>query len=171
MMSSEGTEAAHGFTPGGVSAFRARSLSEDTVRVHPSPAPSMPGPMQLSPDTSQDSAGLRETAPADFLSQLMASQHLPGATETRAQGSGSVPAVQQGIPTGGLMANLSEPGALASLLQTGDCYGPQCLLSTAVQIHRSELAQATSFHVRSVAFPCFRLIPLCPPAHVVGGNC
>lgn len=94
------------------------------MRVHPSPAPSAPGPMQLSRDTSQDSAVLRENDPADFLSQLMASQNLTGATETRAQESGSVPAVQQGIPMGGLMANLSDPGALASLLQTGDFHAP-----------------------------------------------
>ena len=58
-MSREGTGAAHENAPG-VSAFRARSLSEDTVRVHPSPAPSAPGPLQLSRDTSQDSAVLRE---------------------------------------------------------------------------------------------------------------
>ena len=102
------------------------------MRVHPSPAPSAPGPMQLSRDTSQDSAVLRENDPSDFLSQLMASQHLQGGTETRAQESGSVPTAQQGTPMGGLMANLSDPGALASLLQTGGFCALDQLLLTAV---------------------------------------
>ncbi len=103
------------------------------MRVHPSPAPSAPGPLQLSRDTSQDSAVLREADSADFLSQLMASQHLPGGSEPRAQESGSVPAGQQNIPgMGGLMANLSDPGALASLLQTGDSCAPGRLPSTAI---------------------------------------
>ena len=103
------------------------------MRVHPSPAPSAPGPLQLSRDTSQDSAVLREADSADFLSQLMASQHLPGGSEPRAQESGSVPAGQQNIPgMGGLMANLSDPGALASLLQTGDSCAPGRLPSTTI---------------------------------------
>ena len=93
--------------------------------MHPSPAPSASGPLQLSRHASQDSTGLREAVPTDFMSQLMASQQLPGVSEARSQESGSVPALQQGIPIGGLMANLSDPGALASLLQTGDYCAPK----------------------------------------------
>lgn len=128
----QGTEAAHAQQSPGVSAFRARSLSEDTVRVHPSPAPSVPGPLQLSRHASQDSSGLREAGPSDFMSQLMASQQLPGLGEARTQESGSVPALQQGIPIGGLMANLSDPGALASLPQTGDVCLPKHMSLAAV---------------------------------------
>ena len=64
---------------------------------------------------------LHEVDPTDLMSQLMARQQLPGGTEARAQGSGGVPALQQGLPMSGLMANLSDPAALPSLLQTGVC--------------------------------------------------
>ena len=91
--------------------FRARSLSEDTVRIHLSPAPSAAGPFHL------DSALLRQDDPATLMSQLMASQQ---ALHASGEESGHMPsAPQQSMPAAGLMANLSEPGVLASLLQKG----------------------------------------------------
>lgn len=86
----ESSEAAQLEQGGGETSFRTRSLSEDTVRIHPSPAPS---------------AALQESNSASLMSQLMAGQ--------RAQELGSAPVA------GGLMANLSDPGVLVSLLQTG----------------------------------------------------
>jgi len=97
--------------------------------VHTSPAPSASGPLQLSRNASQDSAVQRK-APAEsasLMSQLIARQQGLVAGEGKAQDSGSVPAMQQGAPSSGLMANLSDPGALASLLQKGICYMPKCL--------------------------------------------
>ena len=97
--------------------------------MHPSPAPSASGPLQLSRNASQDSVVLRE-APAEsasLMSQLIASQQRLVAGEGKAWESGSVPAMLQGSPSTGLMANLSDPGALASLLQKGIYYTQKCL--------------------------------------------
>lgn len=99
-------------------AFRARSVSEDTVRIHPSPAPRAAGPSHL------DSAVLREDDPATLMSQLMASQQALHASDRE---SGSMPpAPQQSMPAAGLMANLSEPGVLAFPLQKGAPFSPYC---------------------------------------------
>ena len=68
--------------------------------------------------------------PAGLMSQLIAGQ-VPGAGEPRVQESGSVPPLQQGIPMSGLTANLSDPGALAALLQTGDPNMPRHLVLAA----------------------------------------
>lgn len=119
----------------GVSALRARSLSEETVRVHPSPATSAAGPLQLSRHVSQDCAALCEADPAGLMSQLIASQ-LPGPSETRVQEAGGVPAVQQGTSVSGLTANLSDPGALASFLQTGECCLPKHHIPAAVLLEQ-----------------------------------
>ena len=99
-------------------AFRARSVSEDTVRIHPSPAPRAAGPSHL------DSTVLREDDPATLMSQLMASQQALHASDRE---SGSMPpAPQQSMPAAGLMANLSEPGVLAFPLQKGAPFSPYC---------------------------------------------
>ena len=121
--------------------------------MHPSPAPSASGPLQLSRNASLDSAVLRE-APAEsalLMSQLIASQQRLVAGEGKAEASGSVPDMQQGAPSSGLMANLSDPGALASLLQKGICYMPKCLpLLSMVCLIKRETRQFQC----GVMFPC-----------------
>ena len=101
----------------GVPAIRARSLSEDTVRIHPSPAPSASGPLQLSRLASQDSALLRDSDTAVLMSRLMASQQLMRAADSTAQRSGSALAVPPVREVRGMTANLSDPGALATFLE------------------------------------------------------
>ena len=101
----------------GVPAIRARSLSEDTVRIHPSPAPSASGPLQLSRLASQDSALLRDSDTAVLMSRLMASQQSMRAADSTAQRSGSALAVPPVREARGMTANLSDPGALATFLE------------------------------------------------------
>ena len=101
----------------GVPAIRARSLSEDTVRIHPSPAPSASGPLQISRLASQDSALLRDSDTAVLMSRLMASQQSMRAADSTAQRSGSALAVPPVREARGMTANLSDPGALATFLE------------------------------------------------------
>ncbi|CAK0784210.1 hypothetical protein CVIRNUC_007414 [Coccomyxa viridis] len=104
----------------GVPAIRARSLSEDTVRIHPSPAPSASWPLQLSRLASQDSALLRDSDTAVLMSRLMASQQSMRAADSTAQRSGSALAVPPVREARGITANLSDPGALATFLEASD---------------------------------------------------
>ena len=142
------SEAAQPEAGADVPAFRARSLSEDTVRIHPSPAPSAAGPFHL------DSAVLRQDDPATATSQLMVSQQ---ALQGSDRESGCMPsAPQQSMPAAGLMANLSEPGVLASLLQKGAppepyCCGLQCnvseiLMNDLPDLHQPEQQDSKSIH-------------------------